>query len=123
MNLNGNDYNVSKIITDKYRNREVCKNIDELNQPKYIMVKSIEEVLKANLEYPMIIKPTNKGGKRGISVINSYISEGISINIYPSIVKIIPNIIAKHFMGQVLYFLYHQKTPENLYGKLLLPLL
>lgn len=66
MHLNGIDYGVSKVITDKVRNRNLCKSITDLHQPWYKEVNSIDEL--GELEFPVIVKPTSLGGKRGISV-------------------------------------------------------
>ena len=66
IHLNGIDYEVSKVITDKVRNRNLCESITDLHQPWYKEVKSIDEL--GELEFPVIVKPTSLGGKRGISV-------------------------------------------------------
>lgn len=71
MHLNCNELMVSEVITDKYRNREVTTNIDGLNHPKYFEANSFEKIANSKLEYPLILKPTNKGGKKGISVVYS----------------------------------------------------
>lgn len=69
MGLNGNSLLVSESITDKYRNRELTKHIVGLSHPKYIEVDTVDEILASDLNYPIILKPTNKGGKKGISVV------------------------------------------------------
>ena len=66
MNLNGIDYDISKQITNKVRNRILCSGIKELHQPWYKVVKSMEEL--DSVTFPVIVKPTSLGGKRGISV-------------------------------------------------------
>jgi len=66
MHLNGIDYEVSKVITDKVRNRKLCKPIKELLQPWFMEVKALEEL--GEVKFPVIVKPTSLGGKRGISV-------------------------------------------------------
>ena len=66
MHLNGIDYNVSTKITDKVRNRSLCKGIAKLHQPWYKEVKSLKEL--GDVKFPVIVKPTSLGGKRGISV-------------------------------------------------------
>ena len=35
----------------------------------YIEVDTVDEILASDLNYPIILKPTNKGGKKGISVV------------------------------------------------------
>ena len=64
--LNGIDYEISKQITDKVRNRKLCADIEGLHQPWFQEVNSISEL--HNVQYPVIVKPTSLGGKRGISV-------------------------------------------------------
>lgn len=71
MHLNCNELYISEIITDKYRNRKVTSNIPGLNHPKYFEANSLNELDINLLQYPLILKPTNKGGKKGISVIYS----------------------------------------------------
>ena len=69
MNLNGMPLNVAEVITDKYRNRRMTECVKDLKQPKYAEVNSIEEIKALNFGYPIILKPTSKGGKRGVTVI------------------------------------------------------
>lgn len=66
MHLNGIDYEISKQITDKVRNRKLCSGISDLHQPWFQEVKSIIEL--QDVLFPVIVKPTSLGGKRGISV-------------------------------------------------------
>lgn len=68
MGLNGNPVKIAELITDKYRNRNMVKSISGLKQPKFAKVRSIDEFLNYGIEYPVIVKPTSRGGKRGISV-------------------------------------------------------
>lgn len=70
MNLNGIPSKIADVITDKYRNREVSNSVNGLKHPKYAMVNNVNEISSLKFNYPMILKPTNKGGKRGITVIN-----------------------------------------------------
>lgn len=69
LGLLGNPVNVASQITDKYRNRECIKSVPTLLSPRYAYVSTFEEVKKAGIPYPIILKPTNLGGKRGISVV------------------------------------------------------
>jgi biotin carboxylase len=64
-------YEIAKVITDKYRNRQVSSNVEGLNHPKFCEVSSCKEILDLNYNYPIVLKPTSKGGKRGVVVINS----------------------------------------------------
>ena len=67
--LLGVPYEVAKVITDKYRNRECIKGLPELLSPKYVEATCIEDIQNSDVPYPMILKPINLGGKRGITVV------------------------------------------------------
>ena len=71
LHLNGISSDISNKITDKYRNRKSVEEVDGLFHPRYCIVSSVNDILNSGLKYPMILKPTSKGGKRGITVINS----------------------------------------------------
>ena len=72
LQLPGLPYRISTIITDKYRNRVACKDVVGLNQPFFAEFYKIEELQKEDFKYPLIVKPTTKGGKQGITVVNSF---------------------------------------------------
>ena len=67
----GIPYDISSVITDKYRNRIACEGVQELSQPAYYSIKDSNELSKVSCPYPIIVKPTGKGGKKGITVVNS----------------------------------------------------
>lgn len=69
LGLLGLPYDVACVITDKYRNRECIKNLKDLLSPKYVEAKSIDDIKNSDVPYPMILKPTSLGGKRGITVV------------------------------------------------------
>lgn len=69
LGLLGLTYDVARVITDKYRNRECIKNLTDLLSPKYVEAKSIDDIKNSDVPYPMILKPTNLGGKRGLTVV------------------------------------------------------
>lgn len=69
MKLNGLPIKVAEVITDKYKNREASKNVIGLYNPKYSEVNSVNDIMKLHFSYPIILKPTSKGGKRGITVV------------------------------------------------------
>ena len=71
LGLLGLPYEVANVITDKYRNRECIKNLTDLLSPKYVEAKSLDDIEKSDVPYPMILKPINLGGKRGITVVNN----------------------------------------------------
>ncbi|MBO2524315.1 MAG: hypothetical protein CW341_01240 [Bacteroidetes bacterium] len=70
MGLNGIPFEVAKVVTDKYRNRQLCKSLAQLRQPAFAEVFAQEDLAALNLHYPLILKPTSKGGKRGITVVH-----------------------------------------------------
>ena len=69
MNLIGIPYKNAVNITNKYHNRKMTENVEGLFHPRFAEVYSVDEILKLNYKYPIILKPTSKGGKRGITVI------------------------------------------------------
>lgn len=71
LGLLGVPYKVAQVITDKYRNRECIKGLLELLSPKYVEAKCLKDIVESDVPYPMILKPINLGGKRGISVVNN----------------------------------------------------
>lgn len=72
LGLLGVPYEVAQVITDKYRNRECIKGLTELLSPKYVEAKSLKDIEDSDVPYPMILKPINLGGKRGITVVNNH---------------------------------------------------
>lgn len=62
---------VANVITDKYRNRNCISNLDTLQSPKYSIASSPEDVKKAKIPFPIILKPVNLGGKRGLTVVKT----------------------------------------------------
>lgn len=66
MHLNGINYEVSKQIVNKVRNRKCCASINNLYQPWFKEVNCLEEL--GEVHFPVIIKPSSLGGKRGVSV-------------------------------------------------------
>lgn len=59
---------VAEAITDKYRNRKCIEGLSILLSPRFVKASSVEQVKDADIPYPIIIKPTNLGGKRGLMV-------------------------------------------------------
>lgn len=68
LGLNGNPLEVAHRITDKYRNRNAVKQITDLKQPLFLEVHGMEDVDFSVLSFPVIVKPVDAGGKRGVSV-------------------------------------------------------
>lgn len=69
--LNGMPFDVAKIVTDKYRNRMVCKDVPELYQPGFARINTFEELNSLDFSFPIILKPASRGGKLGVSVVNN----------------------------------------------------
>jgi biotin carboxylase len=69
LGLLGVPYDVAQVITDKYRNRECLKGLPELLSPKYVEATCLEDIVNSDVPYPIILKPINLGGKRGITVV------------------------------------------------------
>lgn len=70
LHLTGLPYQISEVITDKYRNRVACKDVIGLNQPYFREFFEKEQLLSESFCFPLIVKPTSKGGKQGITVVN-----------------------------------------------------
>ena len=69
MGLNGMPYDVAKVVTDKFRNRMVCRDVPELYQPRFARIGTLEEIRSLGFDFPIILKPTARGGKLGVSVV------------------------------------------------------
>lgn len=70
LGLCGMSYSVAREVTDKYRNRKLCKRLQYLQQPNFIEINDLNEFNKHSFEFPIILKPISRGGKRGIIVVN-----------------------------------------------------
>lgn len=71
MSLISIPYNVAEVITDKYRNRIASQNVEGLNHPRFCEIMSYQDIIDLDYSYPIVLKPTSKGGKRGVVVVNS----------------------------------------------------
>lgn len=69
LGLLGNAVEVAEAITDKYRNRECIKYLNNLFSPLYVKARCVEDIENSDVPYPMILKPVCLGGKRGITVV------------------------------------------------------
>lgn len=67
----GIPYQNAIYITDKFRNRIACSKIKEFEQPAFYRVYSGNELKNVICNYPVIVKPTGKGGKKGITVVQT----------------------------------------------------
>lgn len=64
-------YQDALCITDKFRNRILCQGIEGLEQPTFYRIYSEDELINVTCSFPVIVKPTGKGGKKGITVVDS----------------------------------------------------
>lgn len=100
LGLLGNPVVVSEMITDKYRNRECIRHLADLLSPKYTKASSVEDIKKANIPYPIILKPVSLGGKRGISVVNNELELGAAFDYAANCLKkgVQPIVIAEQYL-------------------------
>ena len=70
LKLNAIPLDTAEKITDKYHNRVITEKIEDLAKPKYKEVNTIDEIKESHFDFPIILKPTAKGGKRGVVVVN-----------------------------------------------------
>lgn len=100
LGLLGLPYDVACVITDKYRNRECIRDLKDLLSPKYVEARSIDDIKNSDVPYPMILKPTNLGGKRGITVVRDKDSLAQAFDYAKESFRkgTTPIIIAEHFL-------------------------
>ena len=67
----GLPYDISLVITNKYRNRKACKGLQLLHQPQFAEIRDVKELENSIDVYPIIVKPTSNGGKQGITVVQN----------------------------------------------------
>ena len=72
LNLVGNSLNCSNLTTNKFFMREALKN-KNLPCPKYVLIDRESNVDKLNisLSFPLIVKPVDRSGSRGIFKVNN----------------------------------------------------
>lgn len=70
LGLNGMPVDVSEMVTDKGFVREKVSKVDSIKQPTYCIF-NVGESLPEISDYPVVVKPTSMGGKRGVSVVDS----------------------------------------------------
>lgn len=54
--------------TDKYKMRERTKNI-KIKSPKYMKITNIDQAMFIDMDFPLIIKPTDRSGSRGVTLV------------------------------------------------------
>lgn len=70
LGLTGNSIHSSLISTNKYEMREAFKK-NKVPCPEYNLVKDIKEVEVSNFKFPVIVKPVDRSGSRGIFKVES----------------------------------------------------
>lgn len=65
LGLSCNGVCATDVSTNKHRMRQ-CFTDHDLPSPKSFMVSSVEQVKELELDYPIIVKPTDRSGSRGI---------------------------------------------------------
>lgn len=70
LNLVGNSLETTKITTDKYEMRLILEK-NKIPVPKFFKLNKLEEEKLKELKYPIIIKPTDRSGSRGVYKINT----------------------------------------------------
>lgn len=71
LKLNSLDYELSKVVTNKYLNRQKADTVKELKQPKYLKFKELYDLEYGKFSFPLILKPLNLSGKRGVIVVKN----------------------------------------------------
>lgn len=70
LNLVGNSIGCSEITTNKFKMREAL-SAGQINIPKYFLINdSNHEVLNSDIKFPLIVKPVDRSGSRGVSLVN-----------------------------------------------------
>jgi biotin carboxylase len=70
MNLIANTYNSSVLATNKERMRNAFE-INNVNSPKSQAVSNFEENSFTNFKFPLIVKPTDRSGSRGVEKVEN----------------------------------------------------
>lgn len=75
LGLNGNSEECTEISTNKYLMRKAFEEGGDPS-PKSILVSSVEDLDEISLEYPVIVKPIDRSGSRGITKLEN--ADGLS---------------------------------------------
>lgn len=70
LGLPGLPYETALEITDKFRNRKLSSDVEELASLKYLEVSGDDTPDLSDFPFPIIIKPISRGGKCGITVVD-----------------------------------------------------
>ncbi|MBU0490154.1 MAG: ATP-grasp domain-containing protein [Bacteroidetes bacterium] len=70
LNLTGNTLACTENTTNKYVMRKILSAAN-LPCPKFSANTNADEVIRSGLHYPLIVKPTDRSGSRGVSKVNT----------------------------------------------------
>ena len=70
MNLVSNSFECQKLTETKYSQR-ICYRENGIPTPNFYLIKEKKEIYNIEISYPVIIKPIDNGGSRGINYANS----------------------------------------------------
>ena len=71
MGLSGNSMQTGLVSTNKYEMRK-CFEEHSDPSPKSFLVETVDDLKTVKLEYPLIVKPLDRSGSRGITKINHF---------------------------------------------------
>ena len=98
-----------ELMTDKKKFKEVCRKYDVPVVPEY----TDEDIKNNKIKFPVIVKPVDSSGSRGITVCHtpSELRQGIDIALSFSASK--QYIVERYMMGDevVLYYYFQDKNP------------
>lgn len=80
LGLNGMNIDIARHITNKGYVRSKLKQDCDILQPKYKVLRNCNDISIEPLSFPIIVKPTSLGGKRGILVANDDVEYKKAIN-------------------------------------------
>jgi biotin carboxylase len=70
LNLNGNSLECEKYTKNKYTMRQRLAD-QNIRVPEYQLIKTKKELFEKNWEYPLIVKPIDNGGSRGVTKVTN----------------------------------------------------
>jgi len=80
LNLIGNSIWCSEVTTDKFRMRDALSD-GKISIPKYFLVtESNSNGVRSNIQPPLIVKPVDRSGSRGVTLINEVQNLQAAIN-------------------------------------------
>ena len=71
MGLSGNSIQTGLVSTNKHEMR-MCFERNGDPSPKSVLVESVKDLMDRELEYPLIVKPLDRSGSRGITKVNYF---------------------------------------------------